>query len=265
MEKISNYIDGKHFAPVSGQWIQNYNPATGEVYSHLPDSDERDVQLAVEAAMKAFPSWSTTPAEKRSRILLRIAELIERDLDKLALAESIDQGKPVWLAKSVNIPRASSNFLFFATAILHFASEAHPMENTAINYTLRNPIGVAGAISPWNLPLYLFTWKIAPALATGNCVVAKPSELTPMTAYMLSQLCIEAGLPAGVLNVVHGYGNKVGAAIAAHPQIPVITFTGGTKTGGEIAKTAAPISGPIPRPVRSKACCATSGGRGSSP
>ncbi|MEK7249633.1 MAG: aldehyde dehydrogenase, partial [Bacteroidota bacterium] len=241
MEKISNYIDGKHFAPVSGQWIQNYNPATGEVYSHLPDSDERDVQLAVAAAAKAFPSWSITQAEKRSRVLLRIAELIERDIDKLALAESIDQGKPVSLAKSVDIPRASSNFCFFATAILHFASEAHPMENSAINYTLRNPIGVAGAISPWNLPLYLFTWKIAPALATGNCVVAKPSELTPMTAYMLSQLCIEAGLPEGVLNIVHGYGNKVGAAISSHPQIPIITFTGGTRTGGEIAKTAAPM------------------------
>ncbi len=241
MEQIKNYIDGTFFPPVSGQYIQNYNPATGEVYSHLPDSDERDVNAAVEAAGAAFPAWSTISAGVRSRILLRVAELIERDIDKLALAESIDQGKPVWLAKSVDIPRAASNFRFFATAILHFASEAHAMEDTAINYTLRNPIGVVGAISPWNLPLYLFTWKIAPAVATGNCVVAKPSELTPMTAFMLSEICAEAGLPSGVLYIVHGYGQKVGAAISVHPRIPAITFTGGTKTGGEIARAAAPM------------------------
>lgn len=241
MQKISNYINGSHLAPVSGLYIDNYNPATGEVYSRLPDSDERDVQLAVEAANRAFPAWSTMPTEKRSRILLRIADLIERDLDKLALAESIDQGKPVWLAKSVDIPRAAANFRFFANTIVAFASESHPMEETALNYTLRQPLGIVGAISPWNLPLYLFTWKIAPALAAGNCVIGKPSELTPMTAFMLSELCIEAGLPAGVLNIVHGYGHKVGAAISGDPQIPVITFTGGTKTGGEIARTASPM------------------------
>jgi aminomuconate-semialdehyde/2-hydroxymuconate-6-semialdehyde dehydrogenase len=241
MQRISNYINGTHLAPVSGLYIDNYNPATGEVYSHLPDSDERDIQHAVDAARSAFPSWSKTPTETRSRILLRIAELIERERDKLALAESIDQGKPVWLAKSVDIPRAAANFRFFASTIVAFASESHPMEDAALNYTLRQPMGIVGAISPWNLPLYLFTWKIAPALATGNCVIGKPSELTPMTAFMLSELCIEAGLPAGVLNIVHGYGHKVGAAISGHPQIPVITFTGGTATGAEIAKTAAPM------------------------
>lgn len=241
MEQLRNYIDGKFFAPVSGQYIQNYNPATGEVYSMLPDSDERDVQMAVDAAREAFPAWSGTPVEERSRILLRLADLIERDLDELALAESIDQGKPVWLAKEVDIPRAARNLRFFASAIVSFASEAHPMENKAINYTLRQPLGVVGAISPWNLPLYLFTWKIAPALAAGNCVIGKPSELTPMTASMLAQLCVEAKLPPGVLNVVHGYGNKVGAAITVHPEIVAITFTGGTKTGGEIAKVAAPL------------------------
>jgi aminomuconate-semialdehyde/2-hydroxymuconate-6-semialdehyde dehydrogenase len=241
MNKLLNYINGTHLAPVSGLYIDNYNPATGEVYSRLPDSDERDIQHAVDAACSAFPSWSKTPTETRSRILLRIAELIERERDKLALAESIDQGKPVWLAKSVDIPRAAANFRFFANTIVAFASEAHPMEDAALNYTLRQPMGIVGAISPWNLPLYLFTWKIAPALATGNCVIGKPSELTPMTAFMLSELCIEAGLPAGVLNIVHGYGHKVGAAISGHPQIPVITFTGGTATGAEIAKTAAPM------------------------
>lgn len=241
MNKLLNYINGTHLPPTSVAYIDNYNPATGEVYSRLPDSDARDVQIAVDAAKNAFPAWSNTPVETRSRLLLRIAELIERDTEKLARAESIDQGKPVWLAREVDIPRAASNFRFFANSIVGFASEAHPMEDRAINYTLRQPIGVAGAISPWNLPLYLFTWKIAPALATGNCVVAKPSELTPMTAFMLSELCIEAGLPAGVLNIVHGYGTKVGAAIIAHPDIPVITFTGGTKTGGEIAAKAAPM------------------------
>src|SRR5574341_185483 len=241
MEKIKNYINGGLVAPISNQYIDNYNPATGEVYSQVPDSDERDVAMAVVAAEKAFPKWSVMPAEERSRLLLRVAQLIEQNREKLALAESIDNGKPVWLAKSVDIPRASSNFYFFATAIVHFASEAHLMADAAINYTLRNPIGVAGCISPWNLPLYLFTWKIAPALAAGNCMVGKPSEITPMTAYMLSELCLEAGLPPGVLNIVHGYGHKVGAAIAAHPKVPVITFTGRTPTGAEIAKTAAPL------------------------
>ncbi len=241
MEKIKNYINGELIAPISNQYIDNYNPATGEVYSYVPDSDERDVAMAVAAAEKAFPQWSITPVEERSRLLLRVAQLIEQNRDKLALAESIDNGKPVALAKSVDIPRAASNFHFFATAILHFASEAHVMADTAINYTLRHPIGVAGCISPWNLPLYLFTWKIAPALAAGNCVVGKPSEITPMTACLLSELCIEAELPPGVLNIVHGYGHKVGAAVSAHPKIPVITFTGSTRTGAEIAKTAAPM------------------------
>lgn len=241
MEHLQNFIDGKFFAPVSGQYIQNYNPATGEVYSMVPDSDERDVQLAVEAAVKAFPAWSTTPVEERSRILLRLADLIERDLDELALAESIDQGKPAWLAKQVDIPRAARNFRFFASAVVGFSSEAHPTENIAINYTLRQPLGVVGAISPWNLPLYLFSWKIAPALAAGNCVIGKPSELTPMTASMLARLCIEAGLPPGVLNIVYGYGPKAGKAIVSHPQISAITFTGGTKTGREIASVAAPM------------------------
>ena len=240
MEKIQNYINGELAAPASGAHIDDYNPATGEVYALAPDSDERDVERAVAAAAKAFPNWSNTLAEERSRVLLRIADAIEHDLDKLALAESVDNGKPLSLAKSVDIPRAALNFRFFATAILHFATEAHAMGHSALNYTLRDPIGVAGCISPWNLPLYLFTWKIAPALATGNCVVAKPSELTPMTAFLLSRLAMAAGLPPGVLNVVHGYGSKVGAAISTHPGLPVITFTGGTRTGGEIAKAAAP-------------------------
>lgn len=241
MFKIKNYINGELIEPTSKQYIDNYNPAIGKVYSLIPDSDEKDVELATQAALKAFPSWSNTPKDERSRIMLRISELIEKNLERFAVAESIDNGKPFSLARMVDIPRAASNFHFYATAILHYAAESHSMEDTAINYTLRSPVGVAGCISPWNLPLYLFTWKIAPAIASGNCVIAKPSEITPMTAYLLSELCIEAGLPKGVLNIVHGYGHKVGAAITAHPKIPLISFTGGTKTGAEIARVAAPM------------------------
>ena len=207
---IKNYIDGALVPAGTGNYIDNYNPAVGKVYSYLPDSDENDVQRAVEAAQRAYPDWSTCGLRKRFRILMRIADIIEQNLEIFARAETIDSGKPLSMSRSVDIPRAQSNFRFFATAILHFGSESHWMEKEAVNYTLRQPLGVVGCISPWNLPLYLFTWKIAPALATGNCVVAKPSELTPMTAYLLSKACIEAGLPNGVLTIVHGSSNKAG-------------------------------------------------------
>ncbi len=241
MQKILNYINGELVEPSSKQYIDNINPATGAAYSLCPDSDERDVELAYQAAEAAFEKWSNMPSDNRSKILLKLASLIERDNDKLAKAESIDQGKPFWLAQKGEIPRAQQNIHFFATAIEHYASETHSMGGHALNYTLRTPIGVVGCISPWNLPLYLFTWKIAPALATGNCVVAKPSEITPMTAFMLSELCIEAGLPKGVLNIVHGLGPKVGSALVSHEKITAISFTGGTKTGAEIARVAAPM------------------------
>ncbi|MBL4754439.1 MAG: aldehyde dehydrogenase [Flavobacteriales bacterium] len=241
MFTIKNYINGGLVEPKGGTYLDNFNPATGQVYSKIPDSDRADVEQAVAAAKAAFPSWSRIPKEARSKILAKVADLIEANLDKLALAESTDNGKPVSLAKNVDIPRAAANFNFFATAILHYASESHAMEKGVINYTLREPIGIAGCISPWNLPLYLFTWKIAPALAAGNTVIAKPSEVTPMTAYLLSELCIEAGVPPGVLNIIHGLGNKVGASITAHPDIPMISFTGGTETGAEIARIAAPM------------------------
>lgn len=241
MQKIQNYINGELTGPASGKYLDNRNPAEGKVYSLIPDSDGVDVQHAVEAASEAFAAWSSMPVEKRAGILQRIAALIDRDLDKLALAESVDQGKPVKLARAVDIPRASANMRFFATGSMHFASEAHITGSEAINYTARTPVGVAGCISPWNLPLYLFTWKIAPALAAGCTVVAKPSELTPMTAFLFSQLCIEAGLPKGVLNIVHGLGPRAGQAIIEHPEIPAISFTGGTVTGRKIAATAAPM------------------------
>lgn len=241
MQRILNYINGQLVEPNTGKFLDNYNPATGNVYSLIPDSDESDVEKAYVAAKHAFPSWSNTPKEKRSAVLMKVSELIEKNLDRLAIAESVDNGKPVKLAKSVDIPRAAANFRFYATGILHYASHAHNMEEGAINYTLRQPVGVAGCISPWNLPLYLFSWKIAPALAAGCTVVAKPSEVTPMTAFLLSELCIEAGLPPGVLNIVHGLGGKVGNAIVSHKDIPLISFTGGTVTGKHIASVAAPM------------------------
>lgn len=241
MLRIRNFIDGQFLEPLGGKYLENIEPATGKPYSQVPDSEARDVELAVAAADKAFPEWSKTPAADRSRILLRIADLIERDLEKLARAESIDTGKPLSLARSLDIPRAASNFRFFATAILHTENEAHVTDGVAFNYTLRQPRGIAGLISPWNLPLYLLSWKIAPAIAVGNTAIAKPSELTPMTAFLLCELCAEAGLPKGVLNVVHGTGPNVGAAITAHPKIGTISFTGGTVTGRKVAETSAPL------------------------
>ena len=238
--QIKNYINGELIAPLSKNYLDVYNPATGEIYAQVPDSDEADIDTATQAAQAALPAWSKTSIDERHRILAKIADLIEARLDTLAEAESKDNGKPLWLAKAVDIPRASSNFRFFANAITQFASESHEMTGQAINYTLRHPLGVVGCISPWNLPLYLFTWKIAPAIAAGNCVVAKPSEVTPMTAFLLSEICIEAGLPKGVLNIVHGQGHKAGSAMTTHPKIKAISFTGSTRVGAEIARVAAP-------------------------
>jgi len=240
-QHIQNYIDGELCEPKAKQYLDNINPATGEKYGQIPNSDHEDVERAVQAAQSAFVTWSTTPIEERFMILNRIAELIDKHLEELAHAETTDNGKPLWLSKRVDIPRASSNFRFFATGIMHFASESHQMEDKAINYTLRQPIGVVGCISPWNLPLYLFTWKIAPALAAGNCVVAKPSEVTPLSAFLLSKICIEAGLPAGVLNILHGDGPSCGSKIVAHPEIKAISFTGSTRAGEHIASVAAPM------------------------
>lgn len=241
MEKIANYINGTWVPPQGANYLDNINPSTGEVYSLIPDSDADDVNAAVLAATKAFESWSGLLAEKRHAILSRLADLIDRDAELLARAECVDQGKPMKLARSMDIYRAAANIRFYATAALHMAAESHASGNEAINYTLRSPVGVAGCISPWNLPLYLFTWKLAPALAVGCTVVAKPSELTPMTAYLFTKLCQEAGLPDGVLNVVHGLGPKVGQAIIDHPDVPAISFTGGTVTGKKITATAGPM------------------------
>ena len=238
---LENFIGGDLMAPRSGNYMENIDPATGALCNYVPDSNGQDIQMAVDAAKKAFIPWSRTSAEERFNILNRVAAIIEANANELALAETTDNGKPLWLSKKVDIPRASSNFRFFATGIMHFAAESHTMEDRAINYTLRQPVGIVGCISPWNLPLYLFTWKIAPAIAAGNCVIAKPSEVTPVSAYLLSKICREAGLPAGVLNIVHGKGDLVGEAIIKHPAIKAISFTGSTRAGSRIASIAAPM------------------------
>lgn len=241
MLEIKNYVGGQLLPAAGGQWIDDYEPATGQVYAHIPDSDAQDVEAAVRAARAAYPAWSGMSIEDRAAILLRIADLIDARLEAFARAESIDNGKPLALARRMDIPRGSANFRYFGHAITQFHSETYDMGASGFNYVLRRPIGTVGCISPWNLPLYLFTWKIAPALAAGNTVVAKPSEITPMTAYLLAQVCIEAGLPAGVLNIVNGYGGRAGASIVGHPEIPAISFTGGTATGKAISSVAAPM------------------------
>lgn len=238
--RIKNFINGEYREPVEGKYLPNYNPATGRVYSELPDSGDIDVAQAVVAAKKAFKKWSETSAQERAGYLYKIADGIEKRLELFALAESRDQGKTLKLARDVEIPRAVHNFRFFAGAILHAKEISTTGPTGALNYTLRQPMGVAGLISPWNLPLYLLTWKIAPAIAVGNTCVAKPSEVTPMTASLLGEVLNEAGLPPGVVNIVFGLGEKAGATLVEHPAVPLISFTGGTATGEIIQKLAAP-------------------------
>lgn len=241
MKPILNFIDGQFRPPCSGRYLPNVNPATGQVIAEIAESGAEDVDTAVAAASRAFESWRRTPAEERSRLLIRVADLIEENFDELARLESEDNGKPIALARRMDVPRAILNFRFFATAILHTETACHVTDDRALNYTLRKPLGVAGLISPWNLPLYLLTWKIAPAIAAGNTCVAKPSELTPLTADRLAALIAEAGIPPGVVNIVHGPGASAGRALTAHPKVPLISFTGGTKTGADVMANAGPL------------------------
>lgn len=239
MIHIQNFINGVYKTPTQDHYLDNIEPATAQVLARVPDSSQEDLETAIEAAKKAFPIWRQMPLNERSMLLHKLAHLIEENLEELATLESRDTGKPLRLAQTVDIPRASTNFRFFASALVNFSSEAHVMEGEAVNYTRRAPLGIVGCISPWNLPLYLFTWKIAPALAMGNCVIAKPSEMTPVTAYKLGDLCKKAGLPDGVLNILHGTGQGIGQAIVQHPAVKAISFTGGTDTGRTIGKMAA--------------------------
>ncbi len=241
MISLCNYINGELVPPETGLYLENINPATGEVFSKIPKSIKADLDKAVSAANKAKQAWANLDSQTRSDFMRKISDGILKNLDELAAAECEDNGKPLWLAKAIDIPRAASNFRFFAEAITQFSSEAHSMQTVGINYTLRRPLGVVGCISPWNLPLYLFTWKIAPALASGNCVIAKPSEVTPYSAFILSKICQQVGLPAGVLNIVHGLGQDIGSEIVSHKDVKAISFTGGTVTGKHIASVAAPM------------------------
>ena len=241
MLEIRNLINGALCESVSGNWIDSVNPSTGQVHARCTDSTSEDIDRAVSAARDAFHEWSATPVAARSSLLRRLADLIDANADELARLESVDQGKVLSQARDIEIPRSASNFRFFAGAVEHASGDFHDMGQTALNYTLRRPRGVVGCISPWNLPLYLFTWKIAPALATGNTVVGKPSEVTPATAGRLGELAIEAGFPPGVLNIVHGDGAVVGKRLVEHPDVGTLTFTGGTSTGANIAAAAGPM------------------------
>jgi aminomuconate-semialdehyde/2-hydroxymuconate-6-semialdehyde dehydrogenase len=239
MRQLANYIGGRLVPALGGQSLEVFEPATGGVLARAPDSDERDIRAAVDAASAALAEWRLSRAEERRRWLNRIADALEARSAEFARAESDDTGKPLKLAASLDIPRAIANFRFFADAATQYASEAHAVPGAAVNYTLRQPLGVVAAISPWNLPLYLLSWKIAPALATGNCVIAKPSELAPLTAALLGELCADLGLPPGVLNIVQGVGARAGQALIESPAVRAISFTGGTTTGRTIASAAA--------------------------
>ena len=236
--QVLNFVDGAF--QNTPQILENVTPGTGQVFGTIPRSGAAEVDQAMAAAKRAFPSWSKTPVAERAACLERLADAVRDHADMLAKEEARDNGKPLSLAAHVDIPRAEKNLRFYASGIQHYASESHAMEGEAINYTLRKPLGVVACISPWNLPLYLFTWKVAPALAAGNCVVAKPSELTPVTAYLLSTWVKEAGFPDGVFNVLHGLGPEVGEAMVTHPDIAAVSFTGGTTTGARIAGHVAP-------------------------
>ncbi len=240
MKRLANFIDGQFCPPASGRYVDNIEPATGQVIASVPDSGPDDVDRAVAAASSAFPDWAATPVAERAALLERLAALIADKADELAALESADTGKPLKLAREIDMGRAQANLKFFASAMTQWTSAGHDMGATGFNYTLRQPQGVVALITPWNLPLYLLTWKLAPALVTGNTVVAKPSELTPLTADALCELARQAGIPDGVFNLVHGTGPGCGQALVDHPEIKAISFTGGTVTGQTIASAVAP-------------------------
>ncbi|TKR80328.1 hypothetical protein L596_014417 [Steinernema carpocapsae] len=255
LRTISNLIDGK-FVETSENLV-SVNPATGEEWLNLPRSKAAEMDKAVEAADRAFPAWSATSVQHRSRLLNKVADIVEANLEEFARLESKDQGKPIYLAKTIDIPRCVHNFRFFATAILHHTNpsviQKEPVE--AVNYVKSDPIGVAGLISPWNLPLYLLSFKLAPALACGNTVVCKPSEITSATAWVLMHAFVEAGFPAGVVNMVIGTGPEAGEPLVTDPRVPVISFTGSTVIGKKIASLAAPLNKKVSLEMGGKNAC----------
>jgi aminomuconate-semialdehyde/2-hydroxymuconate-6-semialdehyde dehydrogenase len=238
--RLTHWIDGEAREAASGRWLEVFDPATGQPFTEVARGDAADIEAAIGAARRAFPAWSALPNSERARWMEKLADALEARIEDFAHAESRDGGKPIRLAREIEIPRAVSNLRFFAHAATQFSSESHHGQ-AGLNYTLRQPLGVVATISPWNLPLYLFTWKIAPALAAGNAVVAKPSEITPQTATMLAALAAEIGLPKGVLNIVHGLGPEAGEPLLAHPDTKAVSFTGSTAVGRRIAGIAAPL------------------------
>lgn len=235
---LANQIGGHPVPHHTGTWLDDVDPSTGQVIARIPRSVGHDVDAAVEAARTAAEGWGRRSFEARAEVLEAVAVALEDRADALARLESLDQGKPVALARRVDIPRAVANFRFFAGAIRHQTLPSHPSPG-ALNYTLRQPLGVVGTITPWNLPLYLLTWKVAPALAMGNTVVAKPSELTPRTADALATVFRDVGAPPGLFNVVHGLGPEAGAPLVAHEGVKAVSFTGGTATGAKVAAATA--------------------------
>ena len=240
MLQIKNFIDGEFSSAISGEYLDDFNPATGEKIGNISNSDQRDVENAVRAAKDAFFEWSSLSMSERIDWLEKIANALESKKEEIAKIESLDTGKPISLARRVDANRSITNFRFFS----QFAKQQESLEfemSDAMNYVHRKPVGVVGLITPWNLPLYLLTWKIAPALVMGNTIVAKPSELTPLTANLFAKTLQEIDFPKGVFNIVNGLGPKAGQAILEHPDIKAISFTGGTQTGRIVAKTAAPL------------------------
>ena len=238
MIEIKNYINGELFTSANKNYLKIFNPSIGKVYAKCPNSSKKDLDKAIKSAELSFTEWSSLTQSNRSEFLFKIADIIEKNLEEFARAESTDNGKPYKLSESLDIPRAIKNLRFFADLANNLTIKSFKKKNI-ISKILRQPLGIVGTISPWNLPLYLFTWKVAPALVVGNCVIAKPSEITPYTAFLFSKICIEAKLPKGVLNILHGDGKIIGKKIVSHKKIKAISFTGGTKTGMEIAKVAA--------------------------
>ncbi len=234
---LLNYIAGEFNSSLNGKWMDDISPATGVRIARIPCSNKQDIDAAVSAARAALPEWSALTHEQRADWLDKIANAMEERSEEIAQLESLDTGKPITLARTVDAARSVANFRFFAECVREFVPETFEM-NDATNHVLYKPVGVAGLITPWNLPLYLLSWKVAPALVMGNTVVAKPSELTPMTASLLAEIIDEVGLPSGVFNLVHGAGEEAGAPLTSHDDVDLISFTGGTETGSRVASAA---------------------------
>lgn len=236
MKKINHWINGKNVA--GSDYFHTTNPASGEVLAEVASGGEAEIHQAVAAAKEAFPKWANLPMKERARLMRRLGDLIDQNVPEIAAMETADTGLPIHQTKNVLIPRASHNFEFFAEVCQQMNGKTYPVDDKMLNYTLVQPVGVCALVSPWNVPFMTATWKVAPCLALGNTAVLKMSELSPLTADRLGELALEAGIPAGVLNVVQGYGATAGDALVRHHDVRAVSFTGGTATGRNIMKNA---------------------------